>query len=65
MKAPDGSELLFVSFGEVAMPLAVGQALPNGYIVRAITPQAIEFDYPPLNATARLELPRAPFHEIR
>lgn len=65
MTAPDGRELVYVSAGEGSMAIAVGQTLPNGYRVEAITEHAIELSYPPLNTTARLDLPAPPKYEIR
>jgi hypothetical protein len=65
MTAPDGRTLLYVSAGEGSMAIAVGQMLPNGYRVEAITEHAIELIYPPLNTTARLDLPAPPKYEIR
>ena len=65
MTAPDGKESIFVLHQGNSLQIAVGQTLPNGYVVKAITPRAVEFDYPPMNTTARLELPEPPRHETR
>ncbi len=65
MTGPDGSTQVFVLFGETGLTVSVGQTLPNGYRVETITARAIELSYPPLNSTARLDLPAPPQHEIR
>ncbi len=65
MTAPDGTRLIYVSYGDTPLTIAVGQTLPNGYRVEAITAQAVELSYPPQNTTARLDLPAPPPYEIR
>jgi hypothetical protein len=64
MTAPDGSQILYVANGASTQSIAVGQDLPNGYRVDAITAQAVEFSYP-LQTNARLDLPAPPKFEIR
>lgn len=65
ISAPDGSQVIYVSFGDTSMPVSTGQVFPNGYRVEAIGPRAIELSYPPMNTTARLELPDPPKYETR
>lgn len=65
MTAPDGSQIIYVSHGDTPLAIGVGQTLPNGYRVEAITAQAVELSYSPLNASARLDLPAPPKYEIR
>ncbi len=65
MTGPDGTTQVFVLLGDTSLSASVGQTLPNGYRVETITAQAIELSYPPLNSTARLDLPAPPQHEIR
>ena len=65
MTAPDGSLVVYAAFGETSLALTTGQSLPNGYRVEAITARAVELSYPPLNTTARLDLPEPPKYEIR
>jgi hypothetical protein len=66
MISPSGVAMIFASFGgDTAMILSMGQALPNGYVVKSITDHAVEFDYPPLGTSARLELPSEPRVGIR
>ena len=65
MTSPDGRETIFVKQGAQTLSLTEGETLPNGYRVRAITQDAVEFDYPALKATAKLELPSVPKQEIR
>lgn len=62
---PDGREQVYVSSGDTSMPIATGQTLPSGYRVEFITARTVELSYPPLNTTARLELPAPPMYEIR
>ncbi|MBN9409211.1 MAG: hypothetical protein J0H69_08685 [Burkholderiales bacterium] len=63
--APDGQRLVFASLNEVTLQLKEGQALPNGYVVKAISADAVELSHPPTNTSARLELPAAPSYEVR
>lgn len=65
MTGPDGATQVFVLFGETGLTASIGQTLPNGYRVEAITARAIELSHPGLNSTARLDLPEPPQHEIR
>lgn len=65
MTAPDGSQLVYVNSGNTSLTLVAGQTLPNGYRVESITAQAVELSYPPMNTTARLDLPAPPKYEIR
>ena len=62
---PDGREQIYLSYGDTSLPIAVGQTLPSGYRVEAITERTVELSYPSLNTTARLDLPAPPKHEIR
>jgi hypothetical protein len=65
MTGPDGATQVFVLSGETSLTATIGQMLPNGYRVEAITARAIELSHPSLNSTARLDLPEPPQHEIR
>jgi hypothetical protein len=65
MTAPDGSQVIYVNYANEPLAIGVGQTLPNGYRVDAITARAVELSYPPLNTTARLDLPASPKYEIR
>jgi hypothetical protein len=62
---PDGREQVYVTSGDTSLAIAPGQTLPSGYRVESITARAVELSYPPLNTTARLELPAPPKYEIR
>jgi hypothetical protein len=65
MTSPSGAHLVFASYAGSSVVLAAGQALPNGYIVKSLTDQAVEFVYPALGTTARLDLPVSPNQEVR
>ncbi len=65
MTAPDGSQIVYVAFGDISLAITTGQDLPNGYRVEAITARSVELRYPPLNSTARLDLPEPPKYETR
>ena len=65
MTAPDGNQMVYVTYGDASISLAAGQTLPNGYRVEAITARAVQLSYPPLNTTARIDLPEPPKYEIR
>lgn len=65
MSSPSGEKLVYASTGDGSVMLSVGQALPNGYIVKAIGDNGVDFDYPPLGTTAHLDLPPEPRQEVR
>jgi hypothetical protein len=65
MTAPDGTQIVYVAFGEVSLAITTGQDLPNGYRVESINARSVELRYPPLNTTARLDLPEPPKYETR
>ncbi len=65
MTAPDGTQIVFVAFGDMNLSITAGQTLPNGYRVDAIGERLVELSYPPLSTTARLDLPESPKYEIR
>jgi hypothetical protein len=65
MTGPDGKTLIYVSFGETSVAVEKGTILTNGYRVESITADAIEFNYLPLNTTAKLAIPPSPRYEIR
>lgn len=62
---PDGREQVYLALGDTSVAIVAGQTLPSGYRVESITARAIELSYPPLNTTARLDLPAPPKYEIR
>jgi hypothetical protein len=61
----DGQRAIFANFNNETLRLTVGQILPNGFRVDAINDEAVELNYPPLNTTARFDLPKPPPFEIR
>jgi hypothetical protein len=65
MTTPDGTLIVFVTYAESPITLAVGQSLPNGYRVDRISDRVVELSYPALGTTARLDLPELPKYEIR
>jgi hypothetical protein len=62
---PEGDLSIMANNGNETLTLRPGQALPNGYRVDAVNDQAVLLSYPPLNTTARLDLPSAPQWETR
>ena len=65
MTAPDSTPIIFAAFGETHLELKAGQSLPNGYRVETINATSVEFSYPFMKTSARLELPESPKFEIR
>jgi hypothetical protein len=65
MVAPDGTVLVFATLAESPLTLVTGMSLPNGYRVERINDRAVEFSFPALGTTARLDLPEPPKYEIR
>lgn len=62
---PDGRDIVYLSLSETSTAIAVGQVLGNGYRVEAITDDAVQLTYAPLNVSVRFPLPPPPTHEIR
>lgn len=65
MSGPEGSVVVFAQLDAQALLLRPGMELANGYRIERITEQAVELLYPPLNATARMDLPPLPAFEVR
>lgn len=65
MRNPQGQEIVYVLLGDTSIELHPGLMLANGYRVDAITERAIEFSYPPLNHSTRLDLPPAQKYQTR
>lgn len=65
MTTVDGKEMVYALHQGQTLELAAGQVLPNGYVVKRMAPDAIEFEYPSMNALRRIELPPTPKFEIR
>jgi hypothetical protein len=65
MTSPSGEQLVFASDGVTSTTLTVGHAFSNGYIVKSMDDKAVEFEYPPLGTTTRIDLPPEPRQEIR
>ena len=65
MRTPEGEDVVYMADGDNSLAITVGQSLPNGYRVEAITAKAVELRYLPSNVTTRLELPEPPKYEIR
>jgi len=65
MVSPAGVPMIFASLDGTTTVLSVGQGLPNGYVVKSIGANAVEFDYPPLGTSARLDIPPEPRVGIR
>lgn len=65
MIGPDGKLVVFASMGNETMSLLPGTMLPNGYVVQQIDEHSVELVYPPLQTTARLDLPPPPSFEVR
>jgi hypothetical protein len=62
---PDGKRVVFASLNDAPLTLTAGQLLSNGYRVDAIKDDVVELTYPPLNTTARFDIPRPPTFDIR
>lgn len=62
---PDGTPAVVATSGNDVVTLRVGMVLPTGYRVESIDERSVHFLYPPMNATARLDLPPAPRFAIQ
>ena len=62
---PNGDVKIFVQLDGKTFAIEPGLVLSNGYVVDSVTDQTVELSYPPLNSSARLELPSTPLQEIR
>ena len=65
MTAPDGTQIVYVAYGDISLAITTGQNVPNGYRVESVNARSVELRYPPLNTTARLDLPAPPKYETR
>ncbi len=65
MTTVDGKEEVYALHQGQPLKLVTGQILPNGYVVKRMAPDAIEFEYPSMNAMRRVELPPTPKFEVR
>jgi hypothetical protein len=65
MTTPEGNSIVYASMGETSIVLIPGLDLPNGYKVTKITERVVEFSYPALNRTARLDIPAPQEYETR
>lgn len=61
MQAPGGQVQVYLARGERELSVSVGTVLEEGYVVEAISDDAVLLRYPPLNQVARI--PIAPREE--
>ena len=55
---PDGVEQILLGHGDTAVPVKVGTALDNGYMVESITMDSIVLVYAPLGTKTSLQISR-------
>ena len=60
MTGPDGKRLGYLVRGDASIAVSAGQQLDDGYVVEAISPDAVTLLYPPLDARVKLPVPQAP-----
>ena len=60
MTGPDGKRLVYLARGDTSIAVSVGQQLDDGYVVEAITSEAVTLLYPPLDTRIKLPVPQAP-----
>lgn len=60
MTGPDGKRLVYLARGDASIAVSAGQQLDDGYVVEAISPDAVTLLYPPLDARVKLPVPQAP-----
>lgn len=65
MTTPEGKEVVYMAMGDASVAIEKGMELPNGYRVTSITERQVEFFYPPLNRTQRIDLPTPNKYETR
>ncbi|WP_342617565.1 hypothetical protein [Rhodoferax sp. GW822-FHT02A01] len=65
MTTPDGTTVVYMATGDTTVALTPGLDLPNGYKVLTISERAVEFSYPALGRTTRLDLPPAQKYQTR
>ena len=49
MVTPAGERLVYLARGDIAVPVIVGARLEEGYVVSALTTEAVTLTYPPLD----------------
>lgn len=59
MTDPSGVQWVYLANNELALPVAVGTRLPEGYVVEALGPEGVRLHYPPLDAHAVIPVPAA------
>lgn len=60
MTGPDGKRLVYLARGDTSISISVGQQLDDGYVVEAITLEAVTLLYPPLDTRVTLPVPQVP-----
>ncbi len=58
MVTPAGQRLVYLARGDVAVPVAVGDRLDEGYIVTALTADAVTLTFPPLEMRVVVPIPQ-------
>ena len=48
MVTPAGERLVYLARGDTAVPVVVGDRLEEGYVVSALTAEAVTLVYPPM-----------------
>jgi hypothetical protein len=60
MVNPDGRELVLLARGDAPVLVAVGSALDEGYVVKAISKDAVQLVYPALGTLVTVPIPPPP-----
>jgi len=59
MQGPDGQTHVYLVKADRPVPISVGAQLPDGFVVQAITAEAVQLYYPPLQAKVAVFIPAA------
>ena len=57
MTDPAGVQQVYLASGDIAVPVAAGTRLEEGYVVESVGPAGVRLHYPPLNAHAVIPVP--------
>lgn len=60
LTTPSGEEVVLLAQGDVPVPVSPGTTLGDGYVVQAISTEAVRLIFPPLGTVIDLPLPPPP-----
>lgn len=59
MTTPDGERIVLLARGETPVPVTAGTRLDEGYVVEAVSEEAVRLVYPALGSVVLVQIPQA------